>query len=149
MAAWCLPGRWPDGGRRSTVATWTPRRAAPAYAPIHDLTWFFQIKETWHQVYRGSFFKQALKRAQECKRGFYHYQSGFSDTGVRNKRPDFFSFFGYYCSIRQSFPRFYVVWGPLMSSTRRKVQYRVRTFQGDKPGLLINCEMSKQFDLRK
>ena len=28
-----LPGRWPDGGRRSTVATWTRRRAAPAYAP--------------------------------------------------------------------------------------------------------------------
>ena len=31
---WRLPGRWPDGGRRSTVARWTRRRAAPAYAPI-------------------------------------------------------------------------------------------------------------------
>ena len=36
--AWRLPGRWPDGGRRSTVAKWTRRRAAPAYAPIADLT---------------------------------------------------------------------------------------------------------------
>ena len=32
--AWRLPGRWPDGGRRSTDARWTRRRAAPAYAPI-------------------------------------------------------------------------------------------------------------------
>ena len=30
--------RLPDGGRRSTVARWTRRRAAPAYAPITDLT---------------------------------------------------------------------------------------------------------------
>ena len=37
MAAWRLPGRWPDGGRRSTVARWTRGRAAPAYAPIPDL----------------------------------------------------------------------------------------------------------------
>ena len=40
--AWRLPGRWPDGGRRRTVARWTRRRAAPAYAPIYDLftlTW--------------------------------------------------------------------------------------------------------------
>ena len=34
-----MPGRWPDGGRRSTVARWTRRRAAPPYAPIPDLTW--------------------------------------------------------------------------------------------------------------
>ena len=34
--AWRLPGRWPDGGRRSTVARWTRRRTAPAYAPIPD-----------------------------------------------------------------------------------------------------------------
>ena len=39
MRAWHLSGRWPDGGRRSTVAWWTRRRAAPAYAPIPDLTW--------------------------------------------------------------------------------------------------------------
>ena len=37
--AWRLPGRWPDGGRRSTVARWTRRRAATAYAPIPDLIW--------------------------------------------------------------------------------------------------------------
>ena len=36
--AWRLPGRWPDGGRGSTVARWTRRRAAPAYALIPDLT---------------------------------------------------------------------------------------------------------------
>ena len=36
--AWHLPGRWPDGGRRSTVARWTRRCAAPAYAAIPDLT---------------------------------------------------------------------------------------------------------------
>ena len=36
--AWRLPGRWPDGGRRSTVVSWTRRRAAPAYVPIPDLT---------------------------------------------------------------------------------------------------------------
>ena len=39
--AWRLPGRWPDGGRRSTVVRWTRRRAVTAYAPIPDLTWRF------------------------------------------------------------------------------------------------------------
>ena len=39
MRAWRLPERWPDGGRGSTVARWTRRRAAPAYAPIPDLTY--------------------------------------------------------------------------------------------------------------
>ena len=34
--AWCLPGRWRDGGRGSTVARWTRRPAAPAYAPLTD-----------------------------------------------------------------------------------------------------------------
>ena len=34
-----MTGRWPDGGRRSTVARWMRRRAATAYAPIPDLTW--------------------------------------------------------------------------------------------------------------
>ena len=28
---WRLSGRWPDGGRRNTVARWTQRRVAPAY----------------------------------------------------------------------------------------------------------------------
>ena len=36
--AWRLPGRWPDGGRRSTVARWTRRRVVPAYAAIPDMT---------------------------------------------------------------------------------------------------------------
>ena len=35
--AWRLPGRWPDSGRKSTVARWTRRRAAPAYASTPDL----------------------------------------------------------------------------------------------------------------
>ena len=35
--AWRLPGRWSDGGRRSTVTRWTRRHAAQAYAPIPDL----------------------------------------------------------------------------------------------------------------
>ena len=35
---WPLPGRWPDGSRRSTVTRWTRRRVAPAYVPIPDLT---------------------------------------------------------------------------------------------------------------
>ena len=35
--AWRLPGRWPDRGRRSSVARWTRRRAAPACAPIPDM----------------------------------------------------------------------------------------------------------------
>ena len=36
--AWRLSGRWPDGGRKSTVAGWTRRRAASAYTPISQLT---------------------------------------------------------------------------------------------------------------
>ena len=33
-----LPGGWPDGGSWSTGGKWTQRRAAPAHAPIPDLT---------------------------------------------------------------------------------------------------------------
>ena len=36
LRAWRLSGRWPDGGRRSTVARWTRRRAASASATIRD-----------------------------------------------------------------------------------------------------------------
>ena len=36
MAAWRLPGRWPDGDGRRTVARRTRRRVAPAYSPIPD-----------------------------------------------------------------------------------------------------------------
>ena len=35
-SAWAMARRRP----KSTVARWTGRRAAPAYAPIPDLTWF-------------------------------------------------------------------------------------------------------------
>ena len=41
--AWRLPGRWSDGGRRSTVARWTRRRTAPAYVLIPDLYIFSAI----------------------------------------------------------------------------------------------------------
>ena len=34
--AWRLHGRWLDGSRRSTVARWTRRRAAPAFVHIPD-----------------------------------------------------------------------------------------------------------------
>ena len=47
---WRLPGRWPDGGRRSTVAKWTRRRAAPSYAPIPDLTCFLFVNVCQLQV---------------------------------------------------------------------------------------------------
>ena len=33
-----LPGRWPDEGSWSTSGKWMQRRAAPAHAPIPDLT---------------------------------------------------------------------------------------------------------------
>ncbi|KAK3583404.1 hypothetical protein CHS0354_040370 [Potamilus streckersoni] len=40
------------------------------------------IRETWYHVYRRHFIKNALTQAQECKKGFYYYQRGFSDTGL-------------------------------------------------------------------
>uniref|UniRef100_A0A8C4QL28 Uncharacterized protein n=2 Tax=Eptatretus burgeri TaxID=7764 RepID=A0A8C4QL28_EPTBU len=33
-----LPGGWPDGGHWNTGGRWTQQRAAPAHAPIPDLT---------------------------------------------------------------------------------------------------------------
>ena len=39
MAGLASAWRWPDGGRRSTIARWTRRRAAPACTFIADLTW--------------------------------------------------------------------------------------------------------------
>ena len=42
--AWRLPGWWSDGGRTSTVAGRTRRSAAPAYAPIPDLTSILTIE---------------------------------------------------------------------------------------------------------
>ncbi len=46
---------------------------------------FQQIRETWHQLYRRHFLKQALHTAADCKKGFYYYQRGFTDTGVRSQ----------------------------------------------------------------
>ncbi|CAG2227720.1 OPA1 [Mytilus edulis] len=40
------------------------------------------IKETWHHVYRQHFVKKSLSQAQECKKGFYYYKEGFSDSGL-------------------------------------------------------------------
>ena len=53
--AWRLPGRWPDVGRRSTVARWTRRRAVPAYAPIPDLTWPDLIWPCYSAVANGEY----------------------------------------------------------------------------------------------
>ena len=56
---WHLPGWWPDGGRTSTVARWMRRRAAPAYAPIPDLS--YQFFTTWLE--KWSFFIQILNKS--------------------------------------------------------------------------------------
>ncbi|XP_038078069.1 dynamin-like 120 kDa protein, mitochondrial isoform X2 [Patiria miniata] len=40
------------------------------------------IRETWHPLYRKYFLQKAINKAQECRRGFFHYQRGFSDTGM-------------------------------------------------------------------
>ncbi|XP_064642382.1 dynamin-like 120 kDa protein, mitochondrial isoform X2 [Lineus longissimus] len=41
------------------------------------------IKETWYHLYRSHFFKQAIKTASDCKKGFYYYQRGFIDSGMQ------------------------------------------------------------------
>ncbi|XP_075427215.1 dynamin-like GTPase OPA1, mitochondrial isoform X4 [Ascaphus truei] len=38
------------------------------------------IKDTWHQVYRKHFLKQALSHCNFCRRGFYYYQRHFVDS---------------------------------------------------------------------
>ncbi|XP_070560744.1 dynamin-like GTPase OPA1, mitochondrial isoform X8 [Ptychodera flava] len=40
------------------------------------------IRETWHQLYRRHFLKKALQRGQDCRKGFYYYQKGFTDSGL-------------------------------------------------------------------
>ncbi|XP_067659659.1 dynamin-like GTPase OPA1, mitochondrial isoform X2 [Haliotis asinina] len=40
------------------------------------------IRETWYYVFRLNFFKKALYQAQQCKKGFYYYQRGFSESGL-------------------------------------------------------------------
>uniref|UniRef100_A0A8C5PSJ1 Dynamin-like GTPase OPA1, mitochondrial n=1 Tax=Leptobrachium leishanense TaxID=445787 RepID=A0A8C5PSJ1_9ANUR len=38
------------------------------------------IKDTWHQVYRRHFLKNALGHCNLCRRGFYYYQRHFVDS---------------------------------------------------------------------
>ncbi|XP_041377783.1 dynamin-like 120 kDa protein, mitochondrial isoform X2 [Gigantopelta aegis] len=40
------------------------------------------IRETWYHTFRKHFFQKSMNKAQECKKGFYYYQSGFADTGL-------------------------------------------------------------------
>nr|XP_022342606.1 dynamin-like 120 kDa protein, mitochondrial isoform X1 [Crassostrea virginica] len=40
------------------------------------------IRETWYHVYRQFFLNKALGQCQECRKGFYYYQKGFSDSGL-------------------------------------------------------------------
>ncbi|XP_048747628.2 dynamin-like 120 kDa protein, mitochondrial isoform X1 [Ostrea edulis] len=40
------------------------------------------IRETWYHVYRQFFLSKALGQCQECRKGFYYYQKGFSDSGL-------------------------------------------------------------------
>ncbi|XP_072035958.1 dynamin-like GTPase OPA1, mitochondrial isoform X2 [Amphiura filiformis] len=37
------------------------------------------IRETWHPLYRKHFLERSMKLAQQCSKGFYHYQRGFKD----------------------------------------------------------------------
>lgn len=40
------------------------------------------IRETWYHIYRQHFLKKSLSQAQECRKGFYYYKEGFSDSGL-------------------------------------------------------------------
>ena len=40
------------------------------------------IRETWYHVYRQHFLKKSLSQAQECRKGFYYYKEGFTDSGL-------------------------------------------------------------------
>lgn len=40
------------------------------------------IRETWYHVYRQFFLTKALGQCQECRKGFYYYQKGFTDSGL-------------------------------------------------------------------
>ena len=69
--AWRLPGRWPDGSRNSTVARWTRRGAAPAYASIPDLnpgSWIPRIRTTSVRLEK----KRALCTRDQSSEGFTH-----------------------------------------------------------------------------
>lgn len=45
----------------------------------------FQLKETWHPLYRRNFLKKSLSTVSECRKGFYYYQRGFTESGVSFK----------------------------------------------------------------
>ena len=68
--AWRLPRRWPDGGRRSTVARWTRWLAATAYAPIFhsDLTYLtLAWRNThWRGIYDTCTIVMALSRVNSA-----------------------------------------------------------------------------------
>ncbi|XP_077998665.1 dynamin-like GTPase OPA1, mitochondrial isoform X2 [Glandiceps talaboti] len=40
------------------------------------------IRETWHQLYRKHFLKAALQRGRDCRKAFYYYQKGFTESGL-------------------------------------------------------------------
>ncbi|XP_071945997.1 dynamin-like GTPase OPA1, mitochondrial isoform X2 [Antedon mediterranea] len=39
------------------------------------------VQETWNPIYRKHFLQRSLNLAQECRKGFFHYQRGFNETG--------------------------------------------------------------------
>ncbi|XP_033097917.1 dynamin-like 120 kDa protein, mitochondrial [Anneissia japonica] len=41
------------------------------------------VQDTWQPIYRKHFLQRSLALAQECRKGFYHYQRGFNDTGPK------------------------------------------------------------------
>ncbi|KAI0238329.1 protein OPA1 [Lamellibrachia satsuma] len=40
------------------------------------------IRETWFPIYRQHFIRRALTTANECRKGFYYYQQGVSESGL-------------------------------------------------------------------
>lgn len=40
------------------------------------------IRDTWHVVYRKKFLDEAIATASVCRKAFYYYQKGYTDTGI-------------------------------------------------------------------
>ncbi|XP_071490829.1 dynamin-like GTPase OPA1, mitochondrial [Diadema antillarum] len=40
------------------------------------------IQETWYPLFRKHFLTSSLRLANDCRKGFYHYQQGLSDSGL-------------------------------------------------------------------
>lgn len=40
------------------------------------------IRQTWHHAFRHYFLKKTLANTNDCKKGFYYYQRGFSENGL-------------------------------------------------------------------